>query len=314
VKLGFYNKPALIHLLAAIVKRHSTMITEEQILAKLDDYKFGYYCRFIDLGHVYSYLIDSRLNIFKGDNDKWAIAAERLGYNPSGGGIILDICYFGNCLTNLQHYNGQDTNYYTVYPINWNDFDDTVDGEVLKPDAKFWNIRGKQIELTHDKTEYLNVGIELKEYEPSEISLEEVGRLLITKHRDLFRATDEELYKSIPKELNKILVIDEWYHRDFNEIIQPKMTDEQLGTTYEFNKNLAGGEYPFDYEDFASMFRQQEKSTSEYNQNQYQDNRPSSYETWQLIAKVITTGDTTLYKPTLKPNTHWTNWPDSGSM
>lgn len=290
------------------------MIIEDQILAKLDDYKLGYYCQFIDLGHVYSYLIDSRLNIFKGYNDNWAIASERLGFNPRGGGIMLDICYFGNCLTNLEHYNGQDTNNYTVYPIEWNDFNNTVDGEVLKPDAKFWNIRGNQIELTHDKQDYINAGIELKEYEPGEISLEEVGRLLTTKHRNLFRATDEELYKSIPKELKKIFVIDEWYHRDFNEIIQPTMNDEHLRTTYEFNKNLVGGEYPLDYETFASMFRQQEKSTGEYNQNQYQDNRPSSYETWQLIAKVIATGDTTLYRPTLKPNTHWTNWLDSGSM
>jgi len=49
------------------------MITEDEILSQLDNYKLGYYCQFIDLGHVYSYLIDSRLNIFKGDNDKWAI-------------------------------------------------------------------------------------------------------------------------------------------------------------------------------------------------------------------------------------------------
>lgn len=290
------------------------MITEDKILAKLDDYKFGYYCQFIDLGHVYSYLIDSRLNIFKSDNERWAIVAERLGYNPRGGGIMLDLYYFGNCLANLEHYNGQDINYYTVYPIQWNDLNDTVEGEVLKSTAKFWNIRGKQIELSHDKQDYLNSGVEPKEYEPGEISLEEIGRLLITKHRDLFRATDEELYKSIPKELKKILVIDEWYHRDFKEIVQPTMSDEQLRTAYEFNKNLVGGEYPLEYETFASMFRQQQKSTGEYTQNQYKDNRPSSYETWQLIAKVIATGDTTLYRPTLKPNTHWTNWPDSGSM
>jgi hypothetical protein len=290
------------------------MITEDQILSKLDDYKLGYYCQFIDLGHVYSYLIDSRLNLFRDDNDKWAIAAERLGFNPRGGGIMLDIYYFGNCLTNLENYNGQDTNYYTVLPIDWNNFNETVDGEVLKADAKLWNIRGKQIELSHDKQDYLHAGIDLKEYEPDEISLEEVGRLLITKHQDLLRATDEELYKSIPKGLQKILVIDKWHHRDFNEIVQPKMSDEQLRITYEFNKNLVEGEYPLDYESFVAMFRQQEHSTSSYNQNQYQDNRPSSYETWKLIAKVIATGDTSLYKPTLEPNTHWENWPDSGSM
>jgi hypothetical protein len=62
------------------------------------------------------------------------------------------------------------------------------------------------------------------------------------------------------------------------------------------------------------MFRQQETRTEEWNQNQWQDNRPSSYETWQMIAKVITTGDTSFYKPTLKPNTHWINWQDSGSL
>jgi hypothetical protein len=28
------------------------MITEDQVLAKLDDYKLGYYCQFIDLGQV----------------------------------------------------------------------------------------------------------------------------------------------------------------------------------------------------------------------------------------------------------------------
>lgn len=290
------------------------MITEDQILAKLDDYKLGYYCGFIDLGHVYSYLIDSRLNIFRDNSDKWAIAAERLGYNPRGGGITLDIYYFGNCLTNLENYNSQDINYYTVLPIDWSNFNDTVDGEVLKAGAKFWDIRGKQIELSHNKQDYLNAGIEIKEYEPGEISPEEAGRLLITKHQDLLRATDEELYKSIPKEIQKVLVIDSWYHRDFNEIVQPTMSDEQLRTTYEFNKNLVGGEYPLDYESFVAMFKQREQTNSNYNQNQYQDNRPSSYETWKLIAKVIATGDASLYQPTLEPNTHWKNWPDSGSM
>ena len=290
------------------------MLTEKQILATLDGYASGLHGRFIELGHVYSYVIDSRLTIFKGNNNNWAIAAERLGFNPRGGGITLDIYYFGNCLINLEQYNGQDSNYYTVCPIAWNDFNDTVDGEMLKPGATCWHIRGNKIELTHDKAAYLQAGIELKEYEPGQISVEEAGRLLITQHQDLLRATDEELYKSIPGDLKKILVIDEWHHRDFNEFIQPAMTDEHLRATYEFNKNLVGGEYPVDYETFAAMFRQQEKTTGEYNKQQYKKNRPGSYETWQLIARVIATGDATLYSPTLKPNSHWTNWPDAGSM
>jgi hypothetical protein len=290
------------------------MMNEEQILAKLDNYKRGDYCQFIQLGNVYSYLIDSRLTIFKSNNDKWAIAAERLGYNPRSGGILLDIYYFGNCLINLENYNGQEVNYYSVFPVQWNNFVDTTDGEVLKTDAEYWNVRGGQIALSHNPSDYLNAGIELKEYEPGRISLEEVGRLLITKHRELLRATDDELYKSIPHELKKILVIDEWYHRDFDEIIQPAINEGQLKNIYEFNKGLAGSNYPIDYESFARMFVQQNEANNIYNQTQWQNNRPGSYETWQLIAKVIATGDPSFYTPTLKPNSHWKNWTASGSM
>src|SRR5688572_992977 len=106
------------------------MITEEEILKSLDDYKLGSYCQFVDLGDVYSYLIDCRLNVFKGEDGQWAIVSEKLGYNPRAGGIVLDICYFGNCLRNLEHYNGHDINYYTVSPTDReNFFNDTVNGE-----------------------------------------------------------------------------------------------------------------------------------------------------------------------------------------
>ncbi len=40
---------------------------------------------------------------------------------------------------------------------------------------------------------------------------------------------------------------------------------------------------------------------------------PSSQETYQLIAKVLVTRDITCWKPTLKPNNHWTNW-ESGDL
>ena len=92
------------------------MVTENDITDNLDNSnKQGYYCSFIELGHPYYYLIDCRLNIFRcEDGQRWALAAEKLSYNPRAGGILLDIYYFGNCLFNLEHYNGQDTNYYSV--------------------------------------------------------------------------------------------------------------------------------------------------------------------------------------------------------
>jgi hypothetical protein len=288
-------------------------MTEEEILNTLNHSNDGYYCSFVALGHVSSYLIDTRLNVFGGGNGRWAIAVERLGYNSSVGAMVLDINYYGNCLTNLEYYNDRPISYYSIYPVDFDNFNETIDGERLKSDAKFWLVRGQYVPLTHHKHNYINAGIELKEYEPNEIRAEEVGRLVVSQNQNLFRATDSELYKSIPTDLKKILVLNEWYHKDFQLQISPTMTDDHLRQTFEFNKSLSGlSEMTF--ERFAQSSRQQEILSDSWNREIWENNRPSSYETWQLIAKVVVHNDAKQYKPTLQPNTHWKNWPDSGSM
>ena len=288
-------------------------MTEEEILNTLDNCNDGYYCSFVNLGHPYSYLIDVRLNVFRGDNNQWAIAIERLGYNPRAGAIILEIHYYGNCLTNFEFYNERPTNNYSIHLIDDDNFSETIEGESLKADANVWLVGGQEVVLSHNKQDYLNAGIELKEYKANEIRIQEAGRLVVLKNREVFRATDEELYKSVSKDLKKILVLDEWFHKDFRLQILPTMTDEHLQQAYEFNKNLTGlgG---MTYESFAQSVRKQEILSNASNKEIWENNRPSSYETWQLIAKVIVVNDPKQYKPTLKSNTHWTNWPESGSM
>ncbi|MBN8704212.1 MAG: hypothetical protein J0M08_14220 [Bacteroidetes bacterium] len=184
-------------------------------------------------------------------------------------------------------------------------------------------MRNKQIELSHSKEDYRNAGIELKEYEPNEISVEEVGRLLVTKHRDLFRATEDELYKSIPNELEKILVIDEWFHKDFYQndfdpiesMPFPIPSPEQLKEAFE-SKIDELNELNISKEALLKSFdfTDHNERRIDHNNEEWENNRPSSYETWQLIAKVIATGDTLLYKPTLEPTSHWKYWPEAGTM
>lgn len=41
--------------------------------------------------------------------------------------------------------------------------------------------------------------------------------------------------------------------------------------------------------------------------------RPSREEVFQLLAKVLDTGNPHEYRPTQAPNTHWSNWPESGN-
>jgi hypothetical protein len=288
-------------------------MTEQEILDTLDNSNDGYYCSFVDLGHVYSYLIDSRINVYSDANGKWVIAVERLGYNPRAGSIQLEIFYYGNCLINLEHYNNRPVNYYSVNPIDYDSFQESIDdNESIKTNAS-WLLRGQAIQLSTNKQDYSSNGIELKEYEPNSINPEEVTRLLITKHRELFRATDNELYKSIPTDLKKILVLDEWHHKYFVLSIHPSLSDEHLLQTYELNKSLQKAGYE-SFESFAKNFRHSEMLSDEWNKELWETARPSTYETWQQIAKVIVTNNANYYKPTLQANNNWTNWLDSGTM
>ncbi|UOQ67871.1 DUF7003 family protein [Hymenobacter volaticus] len=286
------------------------MISEQQILDALDHSNDGYYCSFLPLNAGYSYLIVTRLNLFRSE-DEWAIAAEIVGFNPRGGWIDLSIYYHGNCLINLETYNNRHTNYYSLSPIDEDSFREASLDEMLDPAASEIFVRGIPIALSHERANYLDAGIDLLEVESNSINWEEVGRLLITQHQGLFRATDEELYKSIPKHLKKIMVLDEWHHKDFTVGPQNILSDEDIERTYNLNKEV-GGLQGMSLADLTATIRSQDATTSEYILQEWTNSRPSSYETWQQLAKVLATGNTSFYQPTLAPNTHWSNWPESG--
>lgn len=281
------------------------MLTKEQILSTLDNCDEHEPFNFINLGHPYVYLIDSRLNIFRNDFNKWAIVSEVLGYDTRGWGyaVTLEIRYFGNCLINLDEESGKVLNYYNVLPVDWDNFNDTIDDvtQSLKPGAKFWIVRGIQIPLSHNKQDYNDAGIELKVHELNKISGQEVARLVVQQHRNLFRATTDELYKSIPKDLNMTLVIDEWHHREFHQSKSPFEKAEFL-TRFDLNNPSV-----------KEMVEQELKKSKEWNLKEW-ENRPSNYETWRQIADVIVTGDASYYNPTLESNSHWKNWTEGGSM
>lgn len=42
--------------------------------------------------------------------------------------------------------------------------------------------------------------------------------------------------------------------------------------------------------------------------------RPSQIETFRQLASVLATGKTELYRPSEAPNTHWSNWPEAGTL
>ena len=288
------------------------MLTEENILNTLDNvYAIGTYWRFPTLGDPYSYLIDCRLNVFIGQIDEWAIIVERLGYSPRSGVIELELINQGNCLTNLENYNGETLNSYSVLPIDDTSFYSSSDGFSINATAECWLVKGNELRLSVNTDDYLQAGIKLTE--PDKIRVEEAARLLIIKNRIFFRASDGELCKFLPSGMKKILVLDDWHHKDFLQIKEGNFSTKKLSEIYHFNKSLTGLA-GLDLAEFSALYQSQLSKNQQFNTTEFADNRPSSYETWQQIAKVIINRVPDFYNPTLPSNTHWKNWPESGSL
>ena len=250
-----------------------------EILNALDNCDQNSDFNFPNLEHPYVYLADCRLNLFRDDEGHWAIATEILGYNTRGPGVSMDISYLGNCLHRPEDSDPQ-YNYDTVFPFDTDSFNDTIDVDVLQPDATSWIVRGAEVPLSHDKTDYEAEGITLKEFEPGSIAGEEVLRFMAARHRPLFRATDDELYRWIPFTLKKILVLDEWHHKSFHQTRSP-FENPQFLSTFDQNNPI-----------IAAMIQDELEKSNHWNAVQW-ENRPSTYETWQQIARVLATGDTT---------------------
>lgn len=287
----------------------------EEILNTLDNSHDGFYRHFVSLGHGYSYLLDVRINLFRDEKGSWAITIERLGDNPRAGGIVLEIFYYGNCLVNLDHTNNRITNVSYLHPVDSDSYLSSFDeDQFFIPESEHWQVRGKKISVRYSSSDFVGAGVVPQKYNNGKILSEEICRVVVKNNPDIFRATDDELHKSIPRELQKIMVIDEWYHRDF--VLQPAppgMSDDALRHTFEYNQKLTGMG-GMTSEQFAASFKQQQSMNDEWNREQWENNRPGAYETFKLIAKVLETGDITHYKPTVSPNTHWSNWPESGGL
>lgn len=122
-----------------------------------------------------------------------------------------------------------------MYPVDEESFQEAAPDELLNPMAQSLLVRGIQLNLSHDKSECERAGTELVEFEPDRISMNEVGRLFITQNEGVFRANNAELYKSIPQHLKRIMVLDEWCHKDFTVGPQKVMSADDIIATFESN-------------------------------------------------------------------------------
>ncbi len=261
--------------------------TEKDILNKLDlafngipanDYPAGNdvdikYNFFLDLEHGYCETAGNKIHLYA-DSTRWAIVFEKCGYQNRGTSAEIELNYIGNCIDySIDKYPERNyiTNTNRVILIDPAEFEriENKDGEELETfeligqNTREIKVRDKFVPFDKDYKNYEKLGIKIRDYENPKklIAFGDFVRFLNETNPALISATEQDIRQHIPKDISKLITIDQFHF------------------VSAYNKTIP----------------------------------PSQQETYKLIAKVLLTRDTANWKPTQKPNNHWTNW-ESGNL
>ena len=261
----------------------NSSITQKDILNYLEETDQETYHFFIDFEHPYFYPAGSRLTLYA-DENRWAIVFEKSGYSIGNSCGEIELEYFGNCLQNLKNGIAGDTassNMKAVILIKDTDLEKIDNGEfeelVARQQDKI-QVRDTILPIEQDSSKYIAKGIEPRDYDnPKRLfDFYSLIRYLDGEYPHIFRATDKELRMCLPENLPKLMQIDQWHHEAYSKHKVPTSP-----TMYH-------------YETIGK--------------------KPSEYETYRMIADILVSRDTTKWRPTLKPNNDWRNWPNAGHM
>ncbi|PWU04299.1 MAG: hypothetical protein C5B52_01695 [Bacteroidetes bacterium] len=229
--------------------------TEEEILEQLDlaftgsinqyfppgnpdDIKYNF---FLDLESGYCNTAGSRIHLFAGSNN-WAIVFEKSGYQNRGFSADIELIYVGNCVKYpVQDY--QVRNYITnavfltlIDPSEFERIQNKVGSrmetfELVGQDITEVKIRNEFIPFEKDYRKYEEVGIVIREQEnPNKlIAFEDVLRYLHETDPISISAKDQEIRLCIPKDLPKLLSINDFHFSSiFGDLLPSKHETYQL--------------------------------------------------------------------------------------
>jgi hypothetical protein len=259
-----------------------TSFTQKDILDYLEATDQETYHFTIDFEHPYFHTAGSRLTLYA-DDKRWAIVFEKSGYSNSGYRGEIELTYFGNCLKDLQSQGspeGFTSNMDGVVVIDEEELqkmENDTDDLAARPTAQL-KVRDTLLTIERNRSVYERMGFvdTANENAQNLIDFPSLIRYLDEKHPSLFRATDKELRKHLPDDLPRLMVIDQWHHEP--------------------------------YENYKHM-----TSPADYTYQTF-GTKPGDNETYKMLADILVSRDTTKWKPTLKPNNNWRNWPHAGYM
>lgn len=228
---------------------------------------------FPDLEHGYFATANSKIHLYT-NSEKWAIVFEKAGYQNRGTSAGIELNYFGNCINYIiEKYPEQ--SYITNTQII-----------TIIQSSEFKKIENKQgqgiekFELIDENTQKIKVRNRNVTFDNNSKNYERLGIQI----RD---------YQN-PKRLIAFEAFVRYLSETQPEIISA--TEEEI--RQQIPKNIP-----------KLMTIDKFHFISRYNETVL----PSNQELYKLLAKILTTKDTSQWKPTLKPNNHWSNW-ESGNL
>jgi len=228
---------------------------------------------FLDLEHGYFSTACNRIHLYA-DSHRWAIVFEKNGYANRASDAEIELDYIGNCINYvIERYPGQ--NYITNT-------------------SRIQLITGEEYERIQNKS-----GSDMECFE----LIDPNAKYVIVKGHKVTMEHDEKRYAHLgikPRDFDnpRNLV-------SFEGLVRYLSETESL--IMNATKDDIRAHLPSDLPEILMIDKFHFESV--YNKNSF----PSNQETYQLIAKILVTGNPNLWKPKNKPNNHWSNW-ESGNL
>ncbi|WP_316787820.1 DUF7003 family protein [Pedobacter frigoris] len=202
------------------------------------------------------------------DAKRWAIVFETNGYNPSGSRVESDLVYVGNCIN------------YKVEKYPEHTYISNVATFELVTPEEYQRIRNK-------------IGSEIEQVD---LINEDVNEVTVHGYVIPFEK-DRSKYTSLKIQL-----------RDWDNPRNLIGYSEFTRFINETNPSLISAT-PSEIATLLPKDLPQILTLDKFHFSGIEKNLlPSVQELYQLIAKVLVTKDKGMYKPTLSPNNHWSNW------
>lgn len=228
---------------------------------------------FLDLEHGYFETAGNRIHLYA-DSTRWIVAFEKSGYQNRGTSAEIELVYIGNCVD---------------YPINKHpdrNYITNANNIILIDPTEFERIENKDGE---EMETFELIGQNIKE-----IKIRDNVVQFDNNHKNYEKLGIDIRDYDNPKNLIGFGDFIRYLHETNPTLISATEDEIRKHIPKDIPKLMTIDKFHF---------------VSAYDKA----NPPSQQETYQLIAKVLTTKNVTNWKPTQKPNNSWKNW-ESGHL